>query len=50
MGPCLSYKQIESFDLNDQIRYLSEEIDKLEKEKNTLISKNQNMYNKFDKG
>jgi hypothetical protein len=50
MGPCLSYKQTESFDINDQVRYLSEELDKLETEKNTLISKHQNMYNKIDKG
>ena len=49
MGSCFSYRQIESFDLNDQIRYFSDEIDKLEGEKNALIGKNQNMYIRLTK-
>ncbi len=43
MGPCYGNRKIESFEINDQIRYLSEEIDALDNEKNSITGKNHNM-------
>ena len=44
MGSCYGHRNIKSFEINDQIRYLNEEIEKLEKEKNKITVNNQNMY------